>query len=297
MTRGRSLTVAAGLTAAILTLTAADSAAQPPRPTFSSRVEAVRVDALVTTRDRRIVKDLSAADFVVTDNGVPQQVELMSFAEVPLNVVMALDESSSLTGTRLAQLRAASASLAGILKKNDQAALMTFTETVTLRTPPTTALQKVREGIESIEPEPGTRQTALRDAVFAALLTAESDPGRALAVVFSDGVDTGSWLRADAVLEVARRSDVVVYGVATFHAGRGEFLADLTRATGGSLTEVEATGDIGAAFLGVLNEFRERYLISYTPRSVAPDGWHAVTVGVKGRDLKVTARPGYWGGQ
>jgi hypothetical protein len=69
-------------------------------------------------------------------------------------------------------------------------------------------------------------------------------------------------------------------------------------ATGGSLTEVESKDDIGAAFLQILDEFRQRYLISYTPRGVARDGWHAVTVRVKSRGgLKVKARPGYWGGQ
>jgi hypothetical protein len=41
----------------------------------------------------------------------------------------------------------------------------------------------------------------------------ESDVGRSLMIVFSDGVDTRSWLEADAVLEIAKRGDVVVYGV------------------------------------------------------------------------------------
>ncbi|MDO8836399.1 MAG: hypothetical protein Q7V01_12435, partial [Vicinamibacterales bacterium] len=134
--------------------------------------------------------------------------------------------------------------------------------------------------------------------LFAGLLTAESDVGRALVVVFSDGVDTGSWLRAEAVLDVAKRSDAVVYAVTTLHEGRGEFLSHVVEATGGSLTEVESKDDIGAAFLQVLDEFRQRYLISYTPRGVAKDGWHAVNVRVKSRSgLKVKARPGYWGGQ
>jgi hypothetical protein len=45
----------------------------------------------------------------------------------------------------------------------------------------------------------------------------------------------------------------------------------------------------------VLEEFRQRYLVSYTPRGVAKDGWHRLTVRVK-RGGTVKARPGYLAG-
>jgi len=44
--------------------------------------------------------------------------------------------------------------------------------------------------------------------------------------------------------------------------------------------------------LDILQEFRQRYLISYTPRGVAKDGWHKLDVRVK-RGGTVKARPGY----
>lgn len=291
------MTARQGLVACLLLASAgAGAVSLQGQEVFRSRVELVRIDALVA-EGRKAVTGLTAGDFQVSDNGVAQDVELVSFDEVPLNVVIALDESSSLTGERLAQLRDAGGKLAAILKQDDRAALLTFSETVTLQAAPTTALDEVRRAVARAQLADGTRPTALVDAVFASLLTAESDAGRALVIVLSDGVDTGSWLRGDAVLEIARRSDAVVYAVATFHGGRGPFLGDLVAATGGTLTDVEEGGDIGAAFLAVLNEFRQRYLISYTPKGVARDGWHAVSVRVKGRDVKVTARPGYWGGR
>ena len=61
---------------------------------FSSRVEAVRVDVLVT-EDGVPVSDLTAADFEVRDNGVVQQIDLVSSELIPLNVVLALDLSAS----------------------------------------------------------------------------------------------------------------------------------------------------------------------------------------------------------
>ena len=50
------------------------------RPTFSARVETVRVDALVTENGQP-VPGLGPADFEVFDNGVRQDVELVSFEQ------------------------------------------------------------------------------------------------------------------------------------------------------------------------------------------------------------------------
>ena len=75
-------------------------------PAFSSKVEAVRVDVLVTDNGQAI-RGLGPADFEVLDNGVPQDVTLVSFDEIPLNVILALDMSDSVAGERLEQLRGA----------------------------------------------------------------------------------------------------------------------------------------------------------------------------------------------
>ena len=64
---------------------------------FSSRIDAVRVDVLVTENGRP-VQGLTPDDFEVLDNGVRQRVDLASFEQIPLNVVLALDMSASLPG-------------------------------------------------------------------------------------------------------------------------------------------------------------------------------------------------------
>jgi hypothetical protein len=46
-------------------------------------------------------------------------------------------------------------------------------------------------------------------------------------------------------------------------------------------------------FLRILNEFRQRYLVTYIPMGVSEDGWHKLEVRVKNRSAKVRARPGY----
>jgi VWFA-related protein len=260
---------------------------------FSSKVEAVRVDVLVTDRDQGgAVLGLKPSDFEVRDNGVLQQVDLVSFEQIPLNVVLALDMSESVSGNRLEQLREASSGLLAGLTRDDQAGLVTFTQRVVLGSKLTNDLAKVREAMTPLN---DVGDTSIIDATYAAMMLGESDVGRGLVIVFSDGLDTASWLTADMVLNTAKRSDVVVYAVSVQSRLKPEFLRDLTSATGGRLYEIEKTANLSTLFLGVLEEFRHRYLISYTPTGVDRGGWHKLDVGIKGRRAAVKARPGYLG--
>ena len=259
---------------------------------FSSKIEAVRVDVLVTDGSKPIV-DLGREDFEILDNGVPQQVELVSFDEVPLNVILALDMSDSVAGDRLDQLRGAGGRVLAALKTGDQAALVAFSHAVQLGARLTGDVASVQAALAAAQ---SSGQTALVDGTYAGIMVGESDAGRALLIVFSDGVDTASWLRADAVLDTARRADVVVYGVSVVSRLKPEFLREITSLTGGRLFEIEKTTNLASTFLGILEEFRHRYLVSYTPRGVSKDGWHKLDVRVKNRRTTIKARPGYLAG-
>ncbi len=258
-------------------------------PTFSSKLEAVRVDVLVTERGD-VVKGLQPSDFEVRDNGVLQQVDLASFQQIPLNVILALDVSASVSGERLQHLQTAGRALLERLTKEDRAALLTFSQAVVLRESLTGDVARVRMALERVQP---LGDTALVDASHAAMMLGHSDVGRSLLIVFSDGLDTASWLSPDGVLESARRSEVVVYSVSTRGPEKPEFLHDLSELTGGSVFEVESTRDLSATFLRILDEFRQRYLVSYTPRGVSKQGWHRLEVRVKGRRATVKSRAGY----
>ncbi len=263
------------------------------KPTFSARTEAVRVDVLVTDNGRP-VRGLTGADFDVLDNGVRQEVTLVSSEQLPLNVVLALDASSSVTGERLEHLRAAGLALIRGLDKEDQAALVTFNQTVRLGSPLTREVERVQEAIGRIA-SGGT--TALFDATYAAMVLAESDVGRNLLIVFTDGTDTASYLSHDAVVDAARRTDVVAYGAVVAGHGRLKFLNEFVEQTGGTLLEIQSTSDLSNAFLRILDEFRQRYLLSYSPRGVGPTGWHRIEVKVKNRRASVKARAGYLAGR
>jgi len=264
-------------------------AALAQAPTFSSRVDAVRVDVLVTDNGKP-VPGLTRADFEILDNGVLQQVDVVSFDQVPLNVVLAFDMSSSVEGDRRERLLGGADQLLAGLKRNDQAALVTFSHVVNRGTKLTGDLAAVKEALARAE---GIGDTALVDGIFAGIMVGESDVGRGLLIVFSDGLDTSSWLAPASVLDAARRSGVVAYAVSVKSRVRPAFLEELTSLTGGRLFEVERTQNLDAIFLAVLEEFRHRYLVSYTPRGVSRAGWHQLDVRVKNRRATVKARPGY----
>lgn len=271
---------------AVLTATA-------QQPTFSSRVEAVRVDVLVKDRGQ-VVRGLGPQDFEVRDEGVLQEIDLVRLEQVPLNVILGLDVSQSVDGERLEHLLAASNALLDRLNGEDRAALLTFSHAVRLRQELTGEIQRVRAALAAVVP---TGQTSLVDGTSAAVALSGSDVGRSLLIVFSDGVDTSSFLSPDVVLQSARRSDVVAYGVAIRSRISPMFLEDLGELTGGAVFEIESTKDLSQTFLRILDEFRQRYLLSFSPRGVPNTGWHRLDVRVKGRRATVSARAGYQAGR
>lgn len=283
----------AGLAAAIVFWSASLSGEPTEQPEFSTKVEVVRVDVLVLDNGRPIT-GLTPSDFEIADNGVPQQVDFVSFEQIPLNVVLALDMSDSVAGERLEQLRDAGGAVLDGLTRNDQAALVTFSNVVSLEAPLTTDVSGARHALAEAY---GFGATSLVDGVYSAMMVGESDVGRALLIVFSDGLDTASWLQADAVLESAKRSDVVAYSAAIDAVAGAPFLRELSVLTGGTLYKIESTRDLRATFLRILDEFRHRYLVSYTPRGVSKDGWHRLDVRVKNRRATIKARPGYLAGR
>jgi VWFA-related protein len=290
MKRNASVVVAVLFATAIaIDLAAAGRARQEPMPIFSARVDTVRVDVSVR-QNGRAVEGLVAADFEVLDNGVRQQVDFAALDQMPANIVLTLDMSGSVRGPRLTQLREAGARLVGMLGPAETAAVVAFTDLVTIRSGFMAEKTSLLSALD--EPAEGT-DTALIDATHAALVLGASQTGRPLVIVFSDGTDTASFLSSALVLDTARRAGPVVYAVTSIREDEGGFLDSVVRLTGGRRLDVASTERLSDAFAEILSESRERYLLSYTPTGVRPGGWHDVVVHVRGRRAEVRARPGY----
>jgi VWFA-related protein len=300
---------------ALILVAAFAGAATLSGQTFRVGVDAVRVDVLVTEGNRP-VGGLTAADFEVRDRDVVQQIESVSFEDVPLNVMLVLDTSSSVAGTPLDHLKQAASAVVELLTPSDRGSLLTFSQDLRLLTPWTSDRAALLEGIKATAADGGT---GLHDAAYAALTLRDSTPGRPLVLIFSDGDDTLSWLPGSAVIEIGRRNDAVVYAVGLktstmplagyrvdFSSGMQAptarvvpqllmepFLSALADDTGGKYIGADRSDALRDTFVRIMNEFRTRYLVTYIPRGVQPAGWHPIEVKVKGRRARVTARKGY----
>jgi len=270
----------------------AATAAQAP-PVFRAEVDVVRVEVLVT-RGGAPVRGLGAADFELRDDGRPQALEPIFEEQTPVDAVLVLDASGSVTGPKLDSLQSAAKAFLDGLRSGEHAALLAFRHEVQLLSRLTTDLAAVRRALDRVSPG---GNTALVDAVYAALRLRDPGERRTAIVVFSDGIDNLSWLSATDVVEAARRSNVTVYGVTV--RGKGDwnepFLGDVARATGGRMFEASSERDLRARFLDVLGDIRARYVLSFSPGPGAA-GWHTLEVRLRRGKGDVLARPGYWRG-
>jgi len=297
----------AALTAVLLAMVPGGSAQQ----TFRSGIDVVRVDALVTD-GRTPIAGLTSADFELRDNGVMQTIDSASLESLPLSVILVLDTSGSVAGTKMSHLRDAVDLVVKGLRGGDRAGLVTFSHRVWLRTPLMSDFDSLRTMLASTESKGGT---ALYDAVYSALAISDVQDSRPLLIVFSDGLDNTSWMSSTVVEQAALRANAVVYGVvvaakttlrsvrsgdrytyqprAQYASGQTAFLDAAAAASGGRVLRADTIGNLPSAFDTVLREFRTRYVITYSPRRVDTPGWHRIELRVKGRHAVVTARAGY----
>lgn len=282
---------------------------------FQSRVVGVRVDVLVND-DHKLVTGLTARDFELRDEGVVQDIKQLDVERLPLNLVLAFDTSQSVAGSRMTSLLEAARAVVTGLHEPDRVALLSFSSRVRLLSPLTPSRTQIAVALDRLA---ASGATSLRDAVFSALALRETDTGRTLLLVFSDGGDTSSWLTAPKVMEAAKGTDAVVYAVGirqqrtfTSYAAVnpvvplkpvtwavnvdevGTFLRNVTRETGGRVMFASTDADLRATFTRTLDEFRNRYVLSYMPDGVSASGWHRLDVKLKGKKGKVTARRGYF---
>jgi len=295
-------------------LAASQSGAQtPPTIVFSSAVEAVFVDVFVT-RDGQPLAGLAAGQFELKDNGVRQNVELLSAETKPLRAVLVFDTSSSMTSDRMEMLRAAGRAFLDGLRPADEVALVTFGEEILWSATPTADKKLVRNALQQLRSR-GT--TAAFDALYAGIALSDHDR-RPLIVLFTDGVDNSSWLDQAQMLKLAERSNALVHVVCWMPAAQAPFnqrmpafqrvqptpvpvetdqelvWRPVAEVTGGRFWSPESPEELRKAFAAIADAMGHRYVLRYEPTGVKREGWHRIEIRLRGPKGKVEARRGYW---
>ena len=262
------------------------------QPTFRSVTEGVVLEVLVTERNRP-VRGLTSADFHVTDNGVPQRVLDVSHETLPLDVHLVTDTSGSIHPALLQSLVRSVNRVRQQLRPEDRVSVLPFNHQVREQVWLTPAGNVGEIGLEST----GGR-TSLNDAIALALIAPLERDRRQMAIVFTDGFDTTSFMTEAATLDVARRSHVALFVVAAGDRKTlpARFLEEVASTTGGLAQIAQPVQAVEQHFLRALEEFRTSYVVRYVPEGVERGGWHDVSVRVSKRGrYQVRARRGYFG--
>lgn len=199
---------------ALLALWHVQAVAQPP--TFRSATELVSLNVSVIGQDAKPVSGLTAEQFQVFEDGVAQHVKFFAPGEMPLDVIILLDISASMTGS-MGLVQQAATRFARSLRPNDRVAVMGISSGLRILQPFTRDLDSVDAAIRSTK-------AGGRTPLYASLYTAlkELDKQRHLSqearrqaiVVLSDGQDTSSTFTFEELLTVIRRYAVPVYAIA-----------------------------------------------------------------------------------
>jgi len=290
----------------LLTMAAPAHRAQTPQtnptlqtPVFRASVDSVAVDVSVE-RAGLFIPDLTAKDFEVRDNGVVQKIVDLTRESIPIDVTLIVDTSGSVRGPLFASLTRAIDEVGRQLRPDDRAKVVTFNQRIVehLAVSPTSGV-RLTDGLVNT-----SGNTALFDAIATSIITEPQPNRRQMAIVFTDGQDNVSLLDDDAVVEVARRSEPAIFGVALaggttrrpLPAAHGELFRKLADVTGGRFTLLQSDQDLSASFAQAFEDFRTGYVLRYVLSGVPRRGWHSVTVTVKRPgNYEVRARRGYQG--
>jgi Ca-activated chloride channel family protein len=146
--------------------------------------------------------------------------------------------------------------------------------------------------------------TALYDAIYHAchdkLSKEQSDrPQRRALVILSDGDDNQSEFSQAQAIEMAQRSEVIIYAISTDDSGlilRGDKnLEKIAEATGGRAFFPFKMKDIKNSFASIEDELRSQYVVSYHPADFDADGrYRSIEISALKKDLQVRARKGYY---
>ncbi|MBK5296844.1 MAG: VWA domain-containing protein [Vicinamibacteria bacterium] len=257
-------------------------------------VEVVQVTATVVDNQRRFVKGLTKDQFRVKEDGVLQRLTAFAGENVPLEIVVAVDVSHSMTEA-MPTLKAAVRTFLTALRPADQVTLLAFNDNIfTLARRATEPALRVR-AVERLAPWGGT---ALFDAMLTALNTVGKQPGRRALVVFSDGEDQNSVATLTRVETRLETSDATIYTIGLGRSVKDKDLAQvmarMSQMSGGRSFLLDDINELEKVFADIVEELSNQYLLSYASSNDAHDGnLRKILVELPAQKHQVRHRQGY----
>ncbi len=312
----RALAFAAALSLAVPVLP--QQAQEPAQaPTIKAEVNLVNIFATVRDKNKRIVTDLKQDNFKVFEDNHEETISFFSKEmNLPITLGLLLDTSGSEQYMLGAIQDAGARFLHRVLRKGDEAMIMSFDTDVDLladftddRSILDRAINKARintpgGGYIAGNPGPVGGQdmvgTALYDAIYLACgEKLNGEAGRKAIVVVTDAEDEGSKVRLEEAIEAAQKTDTVIHVLFVadrhFGGGRPDVAHKLAEETGGRMIAVNSDKKFEEAFDQISEELRSQYTLGYYPSNTTKDGkFRKIRVDVDNHEFKVLARKGYY---
>lgn len=226
-----------------------------------------RIFASVVDQLDNPVTGFKMGNFSVLEGGEPGVPFDVSPVTEPLFLMLVIDRSGSMgsgPGSRTEAANAAAVDLVNALSSSDYAAILEFESTTNLTLGFTNDKTLLINTINAGGP---LGATALYDGTVDAANYVQSQPGRRLLLVLTDGEDNASAATIEGAISHVNR-----LGLSAYMVGLGNGISEATveqmgRETGGDHFTSTTGTDLSAIFLSILSRFNNMYYIKYRRRS------------------------------
>jgi Ca-activated chloride channel family protein len=277
-------------------------------------IRRVRLPITVTDKKGQFVSGLTATDFQILEDKIPQQIDSFTSEEnnnLPLYVAVLMDTSPSTAAKLKFEQESAMNFIQTVVRpRRDRVLFATFDHEVTLRQDFTDRLELLDKAVSAVKKT--GEQTALYDAVWQFCdQKMRSAQGRRSLVLITDGIDTYSRADLNDAIDIAQRTETTIFAISTkagvastvvgVEAGQVKSKADkdldrLCDETGGAAFFTGDMLSLERSFGKISRELRSQYLITYKPTNDKYDGsYRRVEVKLTGtqNNLKLRTKKGY----
>jgi Ca-activated chloride channel family protein len=280
---------------------------------FRSGANLVAFNVTVIDGKKQFVSGLTQGDFAVYEDGIPQQLRFFEARQVPIDLVVLIDTSSSMRD-KMSVVHEAAVGFLKTMRAGDRGAVVAFNDGVDVLQTLTPDLPALEQAVRSTAAK---GSTSLHNALYIALKQfgrgskPEGDLRRQAIAVLSDGEDTSSLISFDDVLALARKSGVSVYTIALhskYSAGRNGLpptqryfstadfsMKSLAQETGAQSFFPLDVSELKGIYASIAQELASQYSMAYSPANGRTDGrYRRIVVRIADRpDLQLRTRSGY----
>ena len=252
------------------------------------------LEASVHDKTGRFVSGLVRENFSVTEDGVPQEIDLVNQETLPATFALLIDSSQSMS-RRIDFVRDAARRFITYLRPKDQVLVAPFTRELGALTGPTADHKTILDAVGHVGSAGGT---AILDSLVAVAAKLPTGQGRCAVVLITDGYDENSVTSPDDALAAIKAARLTVYvvgigGIAGISLKGERLLKRIALETGGQVFFPPREEDIVEVHARLAEDAQNRYLVTYTPLNQVADGaWRSVKV-MTAPGLKVRTRDGY----